>query len=133
MFKLINVNVWQITMNLILTFMQSGKVFCGLTSAHFKLFVEIMDALSSGPKRKRTSCSRCLFKNMLACMHVTVLFHLAFILPCLRPIIQCVLYVLNTEKAPATDTTPFNTVRCLIVKIQSYKCNNSPNQTAQQH
>ena len=33
---------------------QSGKVCCGLTSPHFKLFLEIMDMVSSGPKRKRT-------------------------------------------------------------------------------
>lgn len=32
--------------------MQSGKVFCGLTSQHFKLSLETVDVLSSGPKRK---------------------------------------------------------------------------------
>ena len=32
----------------------SGKMCCGLTSPHFKLFLEIMDVMSSGPKRKRT-------------------------------------------------------------------------------
>ena len=34
--------------------MPSGKVFCGLTSRHFKLFLENVDVVSSGPKRKRT-------------------------------------------------------------------------------
>ena len=34
--------------------MTSGKVFCGLTSRHFKLFLENVDVVSSGPKRKRT-------------------------------------------------------------------------------
>ena len=32
----------------------SGKVFCGLTSPHFKLFLETVGVVSSGPKRKRT-------------------------------------------------------------------------------
>ena len=33
---------------------QSGKVCCGLTSPHFRLFSLIMDVVSSGLKRKRT-------------------------------------------------------------------------------
>lgn len=33
---------------------QSGKVFFGLTSPHSKLFLEIVNVVSSGPKRKRT-------------------------------------------------------------------------------
>ena len=31
-----------------------AKVFCGLTSPHFKLFLKIMDIMSSGPKTNRT-------------------------------------------------------------------------------
>lgn len=33
---------------------QSGKVRCGLTSPHFSLFLEVMDVVSSGLKRKRS-------------------------------------------------------------------------------